>query len=210
MTTTKKKRLRERCPDHGGQTTVLQSQASGRLARLEFEVQTLRTKLAHEAGRVDALSARKPDRLGPIIGGTGAAISSLVAVGGFFLVHHLSVRRQRRDEFFKRMQDCLTIIERVGRDASKVWRRPANDKEAQAALELLQADIDALSYRLARMQKLQATFNVNTAFVELKREATLNVEDSGRAADIARADRVLRLAQNLTNAILIQFDQVYG
>ncbi|PIB89926.1 hypothetical protein [Caulobacter sp. FWC2] len=190
-------------------TPASQPETEGaRLSKLDAETESLRTKLAVQQGRLDELSTRKPpppDRLGPIISGSGAAI----ALTGFFVVHYFSVRRQRRDEFFKRVQDCLTILERIGREAPKVWRRPGKDKDAQASLEILQADIDALTHRLALLHRLRPQFNVQAPLIDLTLEATLDVEGLKREADPARAERTRQLAQGLGKVIIEQYDQVY-
>ena len=144
-----------------------------------------------------------------MIAGVGIATSSFIAVLGLGAVHALSVRRQRRDEFFKRIQDCLTLLERIGREALKVWRRPRKDEIAQSSLELLQADFDSLTHRLALLHRLRPEFSVQTALVDLKREAMLDVEMTDRRADAVRADRALRLAQNLAREVLDQYDRIY-
>ncbi len=186
--------------------------SDARIAELELEAKALQSQLAAQQGRIDVLLSKKPppDRLAPIISGAGAAVSSLIAVSGFGVVHFLSVRRQHRDEFFKRVQDCLAILERIGRETSKVLRRPGKDKDSETSLETLQADFDALTYRLALMERLQPKFKIAGALVDLKREAMLNIEDENRPADVHRANRAVRLAQHLAMKILEQHDQVYG
>lgn len=187
-------------------------QVRDRLSRLEASQSANDQRLAEQRLRLDALAAGKspPDRLGPFVTGIGIASSTTVAVIGFGVVHILSVRRQRRDEFFKRVQECLTLLDRIGREGAKLWRRPGDDKEAVAALDAVQADFDTLIHRLALLKRLRPQLSIDDEVVELRRETLLDIEPRNRMADAARAHRVLKVAQNLGRVLLEQFDKIYG
>lgn len=187
-------------------------QLRDRLSRLEASQSANGQRLAEQSLRLDALAASKssPDHLGPFITGIGIASSTTVAVIGFGIVHILSVRRQRRDEFFKRVQECSTLLDRIGREGAKLWRRPDDDKEAAAALDAVQADFDTLIHRLALLKRLRPQLSIDDEVIELRRETLLDIEPPDRKADAARAHRVLKVAQNLGRVLWEQYDRIYG
>lgn len=135
----------------------------------------------------------------------GALVSSAVAVVGFFLVHRFSVMRQERDEFYKRVQDCVEVVNTAARTASGLWRQTGKVANGKGDVENLQDAITDIAQRLAFLKTLEAKYDVEIVFAEFKRTATLNIEDTTRPADPQRADESRRTGRYLTGAMQTAF-----
>lgn len=175
------------------------TRAESRIAALEGSVQTLeesRSKVPGWAAPAASLGA--------------ATLTSTAAFSGIFAIHWLSVRRQRRDEFFKRVQDAVELLNRSAREANRIWRLPGNNETQPAALELLQADVDGLTRRLTLLQKARSDFDLAEDLAGFISTAMLDIDDITRSANPLQADRAVRSGQTLQGKILQRYDQVFG
>ena len=179
--------------------------------------------------RIDEL-ARKPlpsppalpPWVQPVATGAAGLVSALVAVLGFQIVHRLSEHRQRRDEFFKMMQASLALLDEISKDGAKAWRQAGNDDNAQEIAKRLPTQVARLSGQLVSLNKRQPgrssrfgrgqipAFDVQQLLIEFRRSATLDIEDTNRQADPARADGLLNLAAELAREIDDAYFNIFG
>lgn len=139
----------------------------------------------------------------------GSVVSAAVAVYGFGVVHRYSVVRQRRDELFKRIQDCLSLVEAAQRAAFEIWSRAVGSDDAKS-VPLMKANVDAIARRLRLLRRVEPGLDVVEAFVDFKIKATLDVESAKRSPDPERAERIVQLAQVLSDRLLDRYDETFG
>lgn len=135
----------------------------------------------------------------------GGLLSAGVAVYGFWRVHRFSVLRQERDEFYKRVQDCVDVVNAAALTASKLWRQSGETAEAEGGVEDLQDAITDIAQRLAFLKNAETTYDVEAVFAEFKRTATLNIEKRDRPANPQIADEARRTGRYLTHAMQTAF-----
>ncbi len=169
-----------------------------RVAALERRIATLES-------RVSLLPQPAATWQAPTATVFGGLLSAGVAVYGFWRVHRFSVLRQERDEFYKRVQDCVDVVNAAALTASKLWRQPGETAEAEGGVEDLQDAITDIAQRLAFLKNAETTYDVEAVFAEFKRTATLNIEKRGRPADPQTADEARRTGRYLTHAMQTAF-----
>lgn len=185
-------------PPHAGPSTREMSAQRAKIDRLETRIAVLEAQIS---------SAAKPAPFWKTASASlpGAVLSSAVAVGGFFLVHQFSVMRQERDEFYKRVQDCVDVVNTAAQTASALWRKPGNTANEDGGVEDLQDAVTDIAQRLAFLKTLKPTYDVGTDFADFKRTATLNIEDTARLTDPQRANASRRAGRYLTGAMQTAF-----
>ncbi len=139
----------------------------------------------------------------------GAMLSSGVALFGFWRVHRFSVLRQERDEFYKRVQDCVEVVNTTALAASVLWRETGEHATADERIADLQDGITDISQRLAFLKTVEKTYDVDALFTEFKRTATLNIEDGKRPANPLTAEASRRTGRYLTHAMQTEFYKAF-
>lgn len=172
-------------------------------------IDALERRIAVLESRVNLTSKPAPTWQAPTASVVSAMLSSAVAVYGFWRVHRFSVMRQERDEFYKRVQDCVDVINNAAQTASKLWRETGENAIASGGVEDLEDAITDISLRLAFLKDAESTFNVDSVFEEFKRTATLNVEDNQRAANLQTADEARRTGRHLTHEMQTAFHNTF-
>lgn len=117
--------------------------------------------------------------------------------------------RQERDEFYKRVQDCVDVVNTAAQTASKLWRQTGEMATAEGGVEDLQDAITDIAQRLAFLKNAEKSYDVESVFAEFKRTATLNVEDRDRPADPRTADESRRTGRYLTGAMQTAFYKTF-
>lgn len=134
-----------------------------------------------------------------------------VALVGFWVVHHFSVKRQRRDEFFKLVQAVHEQITLITNDAVKVWSADAGaDKDQDILSRHLAARISKVSSQLATLERRQKSFVVTGEIVAFRRSVTADIEDDKRKANLARAAQIGLDGQLLQATIDTKYFDVFG
>ena len=173
--------------------------------RVEAQVAELERRIAKLERQNNATRGTNGAWLGPTIGST---ITSVVALVGFWAVHRFAVKRQERDEFYKRVQDCVAVIDKAALAAAGFWRTKAHARKEEARLEIQDAMTD-IAQRLAFLNRLEPNFDVGTSFTDFKRTATLDIEEGDSDVDPKRADAARRTGRRLTHAMSAAFDKTF-
>jgi hypothetical protein len=183
-------------------------------AQLENEFRSLHERQATlEDGLAEVAAAQKRSQqstISPYVSPAVSLVSVLVAAGGYLVVHNLSVRRQRRDEFFKIVQSAEGQLNEIAVDAADAWRKLGSHPEAQGVASMLPARFQRLGRQLAALRRRQSSFDVTQALADCRKAATKDLEDASRAADPARAIDVMTAANQLASAIDLAYFAIYG
>ena len=139
-----------------------------------------------------------------------ALITGGVTAASFWVVHALSVRRQRRDEFFKICQSTMELIHEVAKDAAEAWRKPGNDPQAIEIADLLPARIARIGKALAALHRRRIQFDLTSEMARFRVAVTRSIEDRQRQADSQRATNLLGEAVQLQDAIDRRFFAIFG
>ncbi len=161
-------------------------------------------------GRVQQLSldqrGQTPGWVGPLVTGAGTTVTVSVAILGLLIAHLLSVRRQRRDEFFKRIQECQALVDRAATSAAHAWRQSGKVAHSRMMAQAFHADLAELTERVSVLTKLRPQFDVTPALLEFRRVAGLNIEEIGRRADPDRANEALGAARILSRRLIETYE----
>lgn len=137
-----------------------------------------------------------------------SAPAVVVAVAGFWIVHHLSKRRQARDETFKLAQSARDQVAEAAVAASNVWTMKAS-KARQAAIHDVYRKFGRLGRHLEMLRSRNAAFDVQTRMLELRKAATTDIEVAA-PTDADRRSRIDLAADLLEEAIDRAFRKVHG
>jgi len=129
----------------------------------------------------------------------------LIAALGFYVVHRLSVRRQRRDEQFKMVQATRELVTAVTDEAGEAWMSKRGRGEKA---QLLIQRVGRIG-RAAQMLRLRdARFDVGVQVTTFRQAVTNDVE-SGTVSSSRRAE-IMVAGADLDEAIYRAFIGIYG
>lgn len=134
--------------------------------------------------------------------------SLVVGIAGFWIVHHLSKMRQRRDETFKLAQNARDQVAETATAAVKIWAMkpsPARAKEVQA----IYAKFGRLGRHLTMLKARSKKFDLSAPLVEFRRTATRDIEEADPTNAERRGD-ILAAADVMEECIDAAFLKVYG
>lgn len=129
-----------------------------------------------------------------------SAPSLIVAVAGFWIVHRLSVERQKRDETFKLAQAARDLAAEAAALAVAVWEMPASNKKRAGEVNAVIGKFGRLGRYLEMLRARAKSFDVQTELKELRLAATRDIEDPA-PNDLARREAIRAAADRLEEAI---------
>lgn len=155
---------------------------------------------------VDACSPSNPpslvDKLLPAIP------STIVGIAGFWIVHHLSSRRQKRDELFKACQSSREEIGAIATVANEIWNlKGGADRQSQASV--LVHRIGRLGRVLNTLARRERRLEVTSELMRFRRAATADIETGAKLLPARRAE-ILDSASELEGALDAGFLEIYG
>lgn len=153
-------------------------------------------------GRTMALCIQSPPQWRPL---ADAAPGVVTAILGFLVVHHFSVRRQRRDEQFKLLTATRDLLGTVSKDVDAAWgkrsgRRLAGHKIIQGVASVS----SAVNMLRLRHDKLDCTLEM----VSFRQAATNDFEAGSVAID--RRVKIAQAKSALDEALLRKYISLYG
>jgi hypothetical protein len=140
-----------------------------------------------------------------------SAPTSAVALIGFYAVHHLSVRRQRRDEFFKLVQSSLEQVRTITADAVRAWSpQGVASADLDAVADELTIRVSRVSAQLALLTRRRSQFAVSGAVVAYRQAVTTDVEAKPRPGSIQRTGQIRTAGLALEDAIEGSYLSLFG
>lgn len=124
---------------------------------------------------------------------------------GFWVVHHFSVRRQKRDEQFKLVLATRELLDVVTKEADGAWSKRSG---RQVAGQRLIHRVASISSALSVIQKRNSKFDCTEYMVAYRRAVTNNFE-AGSVA-LSRRTEIAAAADALDQAIMEQYISIYG
>lgn len=150
---------------------------------------------------------RDSNALGKFLPGLPAAS---VALAGFWAVHALSVRRQRRDEYFKLVQTVRDSVRKVAEEAAAAWLKDGNDTDAKNVGCILPSKLCRIGKQVEALRIRNKRFDVTQEIIRFRKAATLDIDDDCRRASRVKAQIALEQAANLDNALDLKFFHIFG
>lgn len=136
-----------------------------------------------------------------------AVPSVIVGIAGFWVVHHLSKRRQARDETFKLTQTARDLAAEIAQEASDAWGMPARKRNA-ASTKLIRM-ISRLGHNIQMLRSRSTHFNLSSPLVVLRQAVTKDIEIN--PADlIAKRDEIFAAADALERGLDTAFLKTYS
>ncbi|MBR7621430.1 hypothetical protein JKL49_18705 [Phenylobacterium sp. 20VBR1] len=146
-----------------------------------------------------------PEWASPAISTLALVVASVAVIA----THRLSVHRQRRDEFYKRLQECQAVLDKVAQAAADVWRQKHDPAGSRKAIQTVQSDLDDLTDRLSLLDRQHQKLRLTDALADFRNIATLDIESGNRKADPMRADKVLGAARLLARKLTAASHEIY-
>lgn len=153
-------------------------------------------------GEAMVLCVEAPPRWIPAIDALPGVATALL---GFWVVHHFSVRRQKRDEQFKLVLATRELLAGVTKEADLAWAKKSG--RAVAGQRLIHR-VASISSALSVIQKRNKHFDCTQFMVEYRRAVTNNFEAGSTA--LARRAEIAAAADALDQAIMEQYISIYG
>lgn len=139
------------------------------------------------------------------------APTTTVALIGLYAVHRLSVRRQRRDEFFKLQQSSQEQVRSITADAVKVWSpEGAASNDLDPTADELTTRVSRVSAQLAMLARRQRKFSVQSAVVAYRQAVTTDIEAQPRIGSVQRTGNIRATGLALEAAIEEQYLALFG
>lgn len=129
----------------------------------------------------------------------------VVALVGFWVVHKLSVQRQKRDEQFKMVQATRDQIQDITREALEIWASTRNRVPRASVLIQRFARLGRL---IRQLQVRHKNLDVGALLTSFRRASTMNIETEKSTAD--RNAEIAVAAAELDEQIILQFLKKYG
>lgn len=137
--------------------------------------------------------------------------TAALAGAGYFVVHSLSIRRQRRDEFFKLIQSVHEQIDAITTDATKVWScNSGQDAEFDALARTFVSRVARLSALLSSLHRRQPKFSLASEMVIYRQVVTGDVDSPGRNGDFARVGSIAEAGTILQRKIDTAYLEIFG
>lgn len=136
--------------------------------------------------------------------------ATIIGGAGFWVVHHLSVRRQRRDEFFKLTQTARDQLHQAESEAIKTWRKPGSDQDAQENAVNVVHLCARLGRTLGALKRRRPEFDTKRDMAIFRKIATEDIEDPKRDAAPDRTHKVAHAASRLDERVDALIFRIFG
>jgi hypothetical protein len=137
-------------------------------------------------------------------------VSVPAALIALYVVHWLTIRRQRRDERFKLRQAACDLLNEIGETASEAWRKPGSDPDAQTAAFETVGKIGRLGRGLEMLRGRDSKFDFGRQLIAFRRAVTTDLDDAIRSPNLERAGEVQATAGDPEDAIDRTLRRPYG
>lgn len=117
-------------------------------------------------------------------------VTWLLVVVGWYLVHRLSLARDRRKEDWERIRDITERVERVQDLAAKHLTSPPAPEDGRSAAEIRQ-QLGAIGAALEGMRKRSRPFDLRGEIIQLRRAMTLGELDSRKRQPVSYDSEVV-------------------
>lgn len=133
-----------------------------------------------------------------------------VAAVGFYIVHYLSVRRQRRDEIFKTCGQLSDMVQKATRDACDFWLNCAPTEGAEHIRSTLRTQAARVSGIIHGLKERHRAFDISEHAIAFRQAITGDpFDESSRGPDRERAAVIEERAEALLKAADVCFRKIY-